>query len=210
MLTALGGSSLSAQTADEIMKQVRFRQAQQRAEFNGRLRTGQTKVPFHLQIEGPSIRYSFKDPQRILQLRLGNKSAELEEVVGDSATAVVPSRLSEHLFGTDVTMEDISLQFIYWPDAEVIDAEDKVQGRPAWKIRLKSPTKHSQYGYVDLWVDKQSGAFTQATGYNKEGDAIRQFKLVKIQKVGNTWFMKEMRIMNPSTRSLTYLEVEKP
>ena len=208
VLCAGNTQNAGAQSADEIMSQLRFRQSKQKAVLNGRLRSGPTKVPFRLEIAGPTVRYLFKNPDRTLQVRLGDRSASIEEISEGEARKVSPARWDEKLFGTDVTMEDISLQFIYWPDAEVTDPSDKKLGRPAWKIRLKSPTGQSQYGHVDLWVDKQSGAFMEVAGYDKAGQLIRQFKLNTIQKVNDTWYMKQMRITNPATRTQTYLEVE--
>lgn len=205
----VAAQTAAAQSADEIMQRLRLRQKQSHADFQGHLRSGPRRVPFKLEIDGAVVRYIFDKPARTLQLRLGDRSAAMEEITAGNTNQVTSARWDEHLFDTDVTMEDISLQFIYWRDAEILDTNTKVLSRPAWLIRLKSPNKQSQYEYVDLWVDKESGAFIQAYGYDGSNKVIKRFKLLQIQRVADTWFLKEMRIENPVARTQTYLWVER-
>jgi len=198
-----------AQSANDIMRQVRFQQTQQHQSVTGQLRSGPKKLVFQLDLDGPLVRYSFQNPLRVLQLRLSDKGATIEEVTkSGSSKKVSPARWDEGVYGTDLTFEDISLQFLYWPEAE-LKGEEKILSRPAWKIRLSAPNSQSQYSVVDLWIDKETGAFTKAEGYDKEGKLLRSFKLIQAQKINGTWFLKQMRIDKTGSPTKTYLEVDK-
>src|SRR5579884_42439 len=77
------GHALAADPAAEgmsILKSVRIAQTSQHMTLNGALRTGPTTVPLRLVIEGPVIRYEFKDPALSLVLKLGEKGSQLQEV----------------------------------------------------------------------------------------------------------------------------------
>src|SRR5213082_1262248 len=65
-------------SAKEILDSVRMLEARQQIDLEGQLREDEKVIPFHLTQTGPLIRYSFADPEEVLQLRLGeNGSASI-------------------------------------------------------------------------------------------------------------------------------------
>src|SRR6266498_3256366 len=57
-------------SAKEILDSVRMLEAQQQIDLDGQLREEDKVVPFHLTQAGPLIRYSFSEPDEVLQLKL--------------------------------------------------------------------------------------------------------------------------------------------
>src|SRR6478672_3318069 len=100
---ALAGFSIAAETppsAKEILNSVRMVESKQQLDLHGQLRQNDLVVPFRLVQNGPLIRYSFTNPDEVLQLRLGENSSRLD-LVSDSGTEKVElSKLQEQIRGT--------------------------------------------------------------------------------------------------------------
>jgi hypothetical protein len=200
-------------SAKEILESVRLRQAQQEMNLQGQIREGATIVPFRLTQTGPVIRYTFSKPDEALQLRLGENDSRLEEVTREGVEKITPAQFDHKVRGTAITYEDLSLKFLYWPNARVT-GENSISLRNCWKLELKAPNRQSQYSNVWLWVDKEGGALMKLEGYDWNGKLAKRFTVVSGQKIEDRWFLKEMRIeeFDPGTgkpRARTYLEIKK-
>jgi hypothetical protein len=208
--------SLQAQpppSAKDILASVRMMEAQQQIDLQGQLRQNDVIVPFRLTQNGPLIRYSFTNPDEVLQLRLGEKSSRLDLVTGAGTEKFAASKLNQKIRGTSVSYEDLALKFLYWPAARVL-GEENVRTRNCWKLQMRAPSRESQYSNVLLWVDKTSGALMKLEGYDWNAQLAKRFEVVSGQKIGNRWFLKQMRIeeLQPGTnhvQSRTYLEIKK-
>jgi|SRR5450631_714771 Outer membrane lipoprotein-sorting protein len=202
-----------APSAKEILASVRMQEGQQQIDLQGQLRENEKLIPFRLIQTGPIIRYTFSNPEEILQLRLEENGSRLDTVTDTGTEKFAASKLDEKIRGTDVTYEDLSLKFLYWPDARVLGAEN-VRTRNCWKLQLHAPPHESQYANIFLWIDKNSGALMRMEGYDASGQIVKRFEVVSAQKIDNRWFLKQMRIeeLQPGTSkviSRTYLEIKK-
>ena len=180
--------------------------------MRGQLRTGPKVLPFRLVLEGPVIRYEFTEPPQTLVLRLGDKSSRLEEVAGGDTNRITPARYDDKVRGTDLSYEDLSLRFLYWPQARV-EGEQSLQFQKCWKVRASPGKGDSQYGSVLLWVGQESGALLQAEAFAESGVFMRRFKVISGQKIEGKWMLKQMRIEAapaPGKKDAmpTYLEVK--
>src|SRR6266481_1658622 len=105
--------------AKDILASVRMIESKQQLDLQGQLRQNDVVVPFRLVQNGPLIRYSFTNPDEVLQLRLGENSSRLD-LVSEGETEKFPaSKLNQRIRGTSVTYEDLSFKFLYWPTARV-------------------------------------------------------------------------------------------
>ena len=202
-----------APSAKDILESVRLRQAGQQIDLHGQLRQDKIVVPFELVQNGSVVRYLFSNPPEILQLRIGEKDSQLEEVTRAGIEKVAPAQFDHKVRGTDVTYEDLALKFLYWPDSALLGS-DNIRTRSCWKLELRAPNRQSQYGRVLLWVDKSGGALMRMEGYDAAGALSRRFEVISAQKMENRWFLKQMRIeqFQPGTKhvqSRTYLEIKK-
>src|SRR2546428_4436013 len=200
-------------SAKQILDSVRMLEAQQQIDLQGQLRENEIVIPFHLTQAGPLIRYSFADPEELLQLRLGENGSRLDVVTDSGTEKFATSKLRDKIRGTGVTYEDLALKFLYWPAARVL-GDETVRTRSCWKLHLHAPSRESQYSNVFLWIDKASGALMRMEGYDWNGQVAKRFEVVSAQKIDNRWFLKQMRVeeLQPGTnkvRSRTYLEIKK-
>lgn len=201
-------------TAKEILDSVRMLESRQQIDLDGQLREEAKVIPFHLTQTGPLIRYSFTDPDEVLQLRLGENGSRLDLVEEDNAQKIPAEKLKEKVRDTGITYEDLTLEFLYWENARVLGAET-IRTRSCWKLQVVAASKESQYWNVVIWVDKASGALMRMDGYDWDGRVAKRFEVVSAQKIDNRWFLKQMRVeeMKPGTNkveSRTYLEIKKP
>jgi hypothetical protein len=200
-------------SAKDILASVRMMESRQQLDLQGQLRQDNVVVPFRLVQNGPLIRYSFENPDEVLQLRLGENSSRLDLVTGGGAEQFTASKLKQKIRGTCVTYEDLAFKFLYWPTARVL-GEENVRTRNCWKLQLRAPSRESQYSNVLLWVDKASGALMRMEGYDWNAQLAKRFEVVSAQKIEGRWFLKQMRVeeLQPGTNrvlSRTYLEIRK-
>src|SRR2546427_7027924 len=200
-------------SAKDILASVRMIESQQQIDLQGQLRQNDVVVPFRLVQNGPLIRYSFTNPEEVLQLRLGENSSRLDLVSDTGTEKFAGSKLNQKIRDTSVTYEDLAFKFLYWPTARVL-GEENVRTRKCRKLQLRAPSRESQYSNVLLWIDKASGALMRMEGYDSNLQLAKRFEVVSAQKIEKRWFLKQMRIeeLQPGTghvQARTYLEIKK-
>src|SRR5207253_5096481 len=192
-VSALSISGAPVPSANEILASVRMIEARQQIDLQGQLRENDIVIPFRLIQNGPLIRYSFTNPDEVLQLRLGQSSSRLDLITDTGTQKFAASKLEEKIRGTSVTYADLAFKFLYWPTARVL-GEENVRTRNCWKLQLRAPSRESQYSNVLLWVDKASGALMRMEGYDWSAQLAKRFEVVSAQKIEGRWFLKQMRI----------------
>ena len=213
LLILLSARAESPPSAKEILASVRMMESRQQIDLQGQLRQNDIVIPFRLVQNGPLIRYSFANPDEVLQLRLGENNSRLDLVTDGGTEQFAASKLKQKIRGTGVTYEDLAFKFLYWPAARVL-GEENVRTRNCWKLQLHAPSRESQYSNVLLWIDKGSGALMRMEGYDWNAQLAKRFEVVSAQKIEGRWFLKQMRIeeLQPGTNhvlSRTYLEIKK-
>ena len=202
-----------APSARDILTSVRMIEARQQIDLQGQLRENDIVIPFRMTQNGPLIRYSFSNPNEVLQLRLGQNSSRLDLITDTGTKNFSASKLEQKIRGTSLTYEDLAFKFLYWQNARVL-GEENVRTRNCWKLQLRAPSRESQYSNLLLWIDKASGALMRMEGYNWNAQLAKRFEVVSAQKIDNRWFLKQMRVeeLQPGTnhvQSRTYLEIKK-
>jgi hypothetical protein len=212
---AFAGSIYAASppSAKEILDSVRMLESRQQIDLDGQLRENEKVIPFHLTQTGPLIRYSFTDPEEVLELRLGENGSRLDLVTDDGAEKFPAERLNEKIRGTGISYEDLALKFLYWENAKVL-GDETVRTRSCWRLQVVAPSRDSQYWNVVIWVDKASGALMRMEAYDWDGKLVKRFEVISAQKIDNRWFLKQMRVeeMQPGTskaKARTYLEIKR-
>jgi hypothetical protein len=210
---ALSAYAAPPPSAKEILDSVRMLESRQQIDLDGQLRENEKVIPFHLTQAGPVIRYSFVDPDEVLQLRLGENGSRLDLMTDSGAEKFSPEKLGEKIRGTVVTYEDLALKFLYWPNARVL-GDETVRTRSCWKLQVVATARDSQYWNVLLWVDKASGALMRMEGYDWNGKVAKRFEVISAQKIDDRWFLKQMRVeeLQPGTNKVqarTYLDIKK-
>ena len=217
----LAGNFVMASTVGddpyEILAKVKQNQMGQHRVLDGQLRHGETVIPFRLTMDGSEITYQFFNPDEALVLHLNDKGARLEEVTKKGTERVVTeAQYDKSIRGTEISYEDLAMRFLYWPVAKIA-GEEVMLTRNCWKLRVEPGSeKNSQYGYVMLWIEKQSGGLAQVETYDRSGNLVKRFKANSVQHTeGGGYILKEMRIQKmengkPVDSTPTYLEIKKP
>jgi len=184
-------------TAQELLQNVRLGQGAQHRVLKGELQCEGKVTPFRLVLNGNEIRYEFTKPDQTFVLRLGDKTAQLDEITKDGTAHVTRARFAEPVRGTSVTCEDLTLRFLYWQDAKII-GEDSIGPVKYYKIELRSaPDSGSQYGRVVAWVAKKiDGVLGKAECFTPDGKHRSVLiRVIRPQTLEDgTRFLKEMSI----------------
>lgn len=187
--------SIDQMTADEVLKLVRFSYTLYNRDFKGALRMGITKkVDFLLSLKPEAIRFIFNEPAQVILLDTREQRFALYEGIDGAELKPVPAaKYGEAVRGTDVTYEDLSMRFLYWPGARIIDQE-KLKGRDTIRVGLRNPDGAGNYATAEVWIDKLSGGMMKMIGYDRSGRAIRKFEVLSGKKFGDIWMVDKMRI----------------
>src|SRR5207247_6110043 len=99
---------------------VRMIKALQQIDLQGQLRENDIVIPFRMTQNGPLIRYSFSNPDEVLQLRLGQNSSRLDLITDTGTKNFSASKLEQKIGGTSLTYEDRAIKFLYCHNARVL------------------------------------------------------------------------------------------
>jgi len=211
LISAASQLTLQAQDAESILHAARLNPTSRPAVLRAQIRGDGAPAPLTIRLKDRLIRYEFTDPDQTILLKLEPKETKLSEKLKGITKALPPERLHDSVRDTGVTYEDLSLGFLYWP-RPVLQGEETVKTRPAWKIDLQAPSSEPLYGVARVWIDKESGAILRIEGYDQRGLLLRRFEIVSAQKIDGLWMLKQMRIEsfkpgNSDPISRRYLEV---
>ncbi len=204
-------------TAEEILRLVRLSYALQDHKLKGSLRDADSgrEEPFNLQMAQKVIRFRFENPSQIVSLDLATSPPTLRETKPGFSSEVDVGRYADLVRGFQLNYEDLSLSFIEWPNAKILGEEGIGGGQKAWKVRVTSPDGKGPYGTVDMWVHQGSGGMAKMEGWDKKGNLIKRFQIRSVQKVGEAYIPKEIRIETfvdngKDTVGRVYMKFEKP
>lgn len=207
----LAGHFARAQEPDpqDLLREARMASTNKEAAVRGQLRAGKATTPFILTVSFGKLHFDFDNPPRVIEVRLDDESSGVFDGNGRALKKGMQEPVAE---GAPVTAEDLSLGFLYWPDARLMGKES-VRTRSAWKIELRPGKRGSEFAVVRVWLDESSGALLRIEGYDWQGKLLRRFEVVSGQRIDGQWMLKQMRIekfgpessSRPSARS--YLEI---
>ena len=207
----LNAHSMLAQSAEAILQAARMSPTAQPATLRAQIRGEEAPTPLSISLKDRVISYVFSDPAQTILLKLDSNQTQLLEKKSGRITPITGAHLHDQIRDTGITYQDLSLGFLYWP-RPVLQGEEIVKTRPAWKIDLQAPAGEPLYGVARVWIDKESGAILRIEGYDKKGLLLRRFEIVSAQKIDGLWMLKQMRIESfeprkPDPTSRRYLEV---
>lgn len=205
---------LQAETVDgpSLIQTVRNGVAQQRHDVEGMIRKeGMKSTPVKIFLRGED--YQFHVGGDRYHLRLGKAAAELFTITEEGAMArFPPEKLSSPIAGADVTFEDFSLLFLYWPNA-ALKGEDQVNGEDCYRVELHNPGKDGAYQTVFVWIHKKHRVFWRIKGFDAKGDPTKQIDVLAVMQMDNAQYgIKSMKISSLGTENrvsgITYLDLE--
>jgi hypothetical protein len=204
-------------TADQIIKKVQESRALRDAVLQGELTKDSKTVPFTLTLKADLISFQFSDPPQTISLNINEKGSQLTETAPGSRKLVpVPDkRYSESIRGTDLTYDDITSRYLYWPRRIKQPLEETVKTRKCYVVDLYSPRKIGDYGLVRIYAEKASGALLKVVCYDWEGKPIKECAVTAGMKVNGSTMLKSMDVTRyePGGKKVigeSTLELKKP
>lgn len=218
-------------TAAEIVKLVNLSMALKKTQLTGSLRKGNLVAPlvFKLEDKAPvkEITFSFGNPPQAILLDLKQDSFLLYDVMGGKKIPVSDKNYAMGIKGMDMTYEDMSFRYLYWPNPVKLESET-YSTRRCWKVQCNNPNPSvGAYKTVVIWVDQASGGLMKMEGYNYQSinekpvfTLLKRCKVTAGMKIKGTagedvTVLKEMTIesFDPTTGKglgKTFLEMDKP
>jgi len=219
-LLAATAAPLHAQQPDAnaMIRGIRLSATLQQMDLAGVIRKdGQADVPVSLFVRENNMQFWLGVNDRF-HIRMGDESAKLMTVVDDKGTTkdFPTSKLTQRIARTDVTYEDLTLRFLYWPNAK-LEGEEAIRGEDCYKVRLNNPNPgEGAFGVVYVWIHKKYGAFWQIRAHDNKGRALKEFQVNSVMQLpdGKGYTIKEMLVnsLNAELRvtSQTRLTFKKP
>lgn len=209
-------SAASAQDANEMIRRVRLSAAVQQSDLHGQIRSaeGRGKAPVSLFLREGNMQFHLGAGERF-HIRMGDDRAELLEVDENGRTRPFPAkRLTEPVAGTNVSYEDLTLRFLYWPNAK-LEGEERMRGADCYRIRLNNPGREGAFASVYVWIHKKYGAFWHIRAHDRAGKPLKEFLVNEVMQLPDkSYTIKQMQIntldANLRTTSVTYLEFDAP
>jgi hypothetical protein len=205
LLAGSAGSPCSAQqapvavagepTAEQIVELVHLSRALKKHELQGNLSKDDLEVPFAVRMEADLVRFYFENPKQIINLNIKQKGSELTEVIAGTSKPVPGKRYAEGIRGTDLTYDDISFRYLYWPKKVKQPNEETVNTRKCWVVDLYNDQKVGEYGIVRIFVDKESGGLMKMMGYDFQGQMIKVLTVTSGMKVDGATVLKSMDVI---------------
>ena len=177
------------------MRLVRASYAQQNYKLTGSLRDDASgrKEAFELTMQQQTVRFRFTNPSEIVELDLATQPATLSRVVPGGKAPVPIASYAEEVRGMTLNFEDLSLRFTYWPNPQLMGT-DSLKTQKMWVVRVVNPDGKGPYGTVDLWVHQGSGGVARMEAYSPQGQKMKRFEVVSVQKLNEVTILKEMRL----------------
>jgi len=108
----------------------------------------QTPIPFQMDLHEKEIRFSFykensskKGIDQTICLQLNDNRHLLREIIKGSNKELPIKRYSEKIRSTNITYEDLSMRYLYWPDPKRL-SDARAKGGECWVIEAVNPLDH--------------------------------------------------------------------
>ena len=212
LLIGSGVTRLFSQDAEAILEAARMNPTTHSAALRAQIRGEESTLPLTIRLRNGVVRYEFTAPEQTISLKLSPTETQLSEQLGGTIQPVSPTHRHDQIRNSGITYQDLSLGFLYWPHP-VIQGEETVKTRAAWKIDLQAPVSEPLYGVARVWIDKETGAILRIEAFDKKGLLLRRFEVISGQQIDGCWTLKQMRIESFSpgnshdVLSRNYLEI---
>jgi hypothetical protein len=178
--------------------------------LNGTVRSDKTKMryPMLLRTAGHVQEYDFQNQP--LQIRVtinpGVSKIEKRSSPGGAWTPVTGAALLQSILGTDITYEDLGVDFVNW-DNTVPLGIDSIKTLKAYVYQATpGPNDHTAYAKVRYWVSSMYWAFLRIDGLNAKDETIKRVEVQDILQIGKFTVFKEMKVstMDPQRNDIPF------
>ncbi len=181
--------------------------------LSGVIRTDKKTHPITMKTLGREIVYeALETPLQIrVQFTMERSILSTRRSSQDAWKDLPASKGGEAVLGSDITYEELGLDFLNWPLTQEAGA-DSIKTLRAYALDAYPEGRPSRYKKIRYWVSADHFLLIRADAYNDKDEVVKRVEVNGVQKIGNAWAIKEMQIasMIPGrelSRSRTYLEI---
>ncbi len=180
--------------------------------LEGIVRTEKKVYPIILRTLGREMIYEFQDQPLQVRVVLSPDVTILERRISSKVTwtPVTGKERLNKILDTDMTYEDLGLEFIRWDEIRTLGT-DSIKTLPAWAFEAKPPGI-SSYAKARYWISSEFFAFLRIDAYNSKNQVVKRVEINGVQKIGNAYVIKEMQLSSiipgrDLSSSRTYVEI---
>ena len=201
--------------AEQLLANARYVSALNKQDLTGKLKKGSNEVPIKLYMRGKDIQMQYelqKDVWNGVHLELKDSNCELFDIIGGEMKKFPDQKIGQPIASTDLSYEDLSLRFLYWPAPEIV-GEESVKTQDCYIVRVFNPDTRGNYAVCDLWIHKKAAALMKVKAFNAKGQHIKTFEASDLMNVDGEILMRKMkveRLSNGRVDSVSYLIFDNP
>jgi hypothetical protein len=186
--------------------------------LTGSVRSDKTKMryPIILRTAGHTQEYDFQNQplQILVKLDPGTSLIEKRSSPGEPWTPVSGAARLQPIFGSDLTYEDLGVDFVNWDDTEALGL-DSIKTLKAYVYEATpGPNDHSHLAKVRYWVSALYWAFLRIDGLNAQEQTVKRVEVQDVMQIGKFTVFKEMKVstMDPTRNdiplSTTFVDID--
>lgn len=173
------------------------------------------EIPFSMSLRWgdtpPSAEYAIMDSfgrtvtsARLVRLPSGESKLDFFDADGNPAPSPSPS---SQIMGTDVTWLDITLAYLWWEDATLLEPA-VFRGSLCDVVEVRPPSPMDGCASVRLWIDRKHRFLRQAEQIGGDGERVRWMWVASVGKIGDRWMIRNLEVKRPGTGLQTKLHVD--
>jgi len=125
---------------------------------------------------------------------------------GSSTVAIDDGALFTPLAGTDLSVFDLQMPFLFWNDF-VYEGVTRLRGRPASTFLLYPPAaialRRPELLAIRVYLDSQFNALVQAEQLGDKEQILKSMRVVELKKISDQWIVKTVELRDETTRNKT-------
>ncbi len=200
-----------------LAQQLRGMRLVNHEEIKGNLRIRRPKgkrenvpVIFRAKADGAAQVEVFETAKGTLQIRKSpGKPSEYLFTAPDAKAGkkMVGDDLNQIFAGSDFTLGDLGLEFLQWPNQQVIGRASRL--RETCNVLLSAPLKASPGGYthVKCWVEIHNRALLCVEAYRGQ-QRVKLFQAKSFKKLEGEWQLRELELRNDVTDARTQIQFD--
>lgn len=175
------------------------------------------KKQFHamtLRTKDRLMQLEFKKNPLQIQVQLTPAGSIVKTRNGSSGTwkELKGAERLKKILGSDLTYEDLGLEFLRWPTARPLGA-DTIIAFPTWTYEA-SPPAMSNYSKAIYWISARHLAVLRVDAFDKSKRLHKRVEILGVKKVEKAWTIDQMvvKTMRPGKEislSKTYIVIKK-
>jgi hypothetical protein len=134
--------------------------------------------------------------ESVLLHRAGEKFSGTAFTLPNAARPIGAGDMSQPLFGTDLSYEDVIDSAFAWRQQAIVGTED-VDGNPCQILESKPDSHGSSYASVKTWIDPRRMVPLRIEKYDGSGKVVRRINVTRILLNGGDSLPADLKVYGP-------------